>query len=217
MHLQCDLVVRQIFSDSFLYDNDSKLVPKDFSPLFFGSCKKTFQGLVLNLYRTGTRLKISVWLRDHTVISHSKLSKSTLVKTIIRELEFRRRKPWMLLCKYLHFPISIKRFVITYVSRICQYYGWFCIAAPPRIVINLVIFNGNVVALIDPNSTIWTTMHLVLMNFDVTSTPYGNSTTTKSKNEEVFYCYTSINPWQSKILDGASFGKSAHRCFDYNL
>ena len=56
MHLQFDLVVRQIFSDSFL---PSARVEKD------------FQGLVMNHNRTGIRLKISVRLRDHTVIQHS--------------------------------------------------------------------------------------------------------------------------------------------------
>ena len=31
MHLQCsNLVIQKIFSDEFLYDNDSKLVPKEF-------------------------------------------------------------------------------------------------------------------------------------------------------------------------------------------
>ena len=46
LHLQCDLVVRQIFSDSFAlqYNDYSKLVPKDFSPLAFGSYWKTCSG-----------------------------------------------------------------------------------------------------------------------------------------------------------------------------
>ena len=73
VELLCDRGFRQIFSDDFLYDNESKLVPKYFSPLAFGSCSKPFWGLVLNYYGTGSCLKIFVWIHDHKLIPHSTL------------------------------------------------------------------------------------------------------------------------------------------------
>ena len=53
----CDCGVRQIFSDEFLYVNDSKR----FSEKCFGT---SFES---NHYRTGTSLKIYVERQDHTV------------------------------------------------------------------------------------------------------------------------------------------------------
>ena len=67
MELLCNPGVRHIFSDKFWYNNDAKLVPEK---VFSSSRRrevKNLLGQVLNHYRTGTNLKISVGRQDLTV------------------------------------------------------------------------------------------------------------------------------------------------------
>ena len=67
VELVCDRGFRQIFSDNFLYHNNSKRVPKKVLSTSRRRVVKNLLGQVLIHYRTATSLKIFVGRQDHTV------------------------------------------------------------------------------------------------------------------------------------------------------
>ena len=67
VELVCDRGFRQIFSDNFLYHNNSKRVPKKVLSTSRRRVVKNILGQVLIHYRTATSLKIFVGRQDHTV------------------------------------------------------------------------------------------------------------------------------------------------------